>query len=131
MLIRHALAAAVLAATSAAALAQTDVPTPAVPAPAAAPERGTATPLIDQREQRQQDRIRAGRESGDLTKKEGRRLRAEQKGIDRMQQRAEADGSVTHKERERIRHAQRHAAKDIHRQKNDGATKDATTGTGK
>ncbi|WP_374675199.1 hypothetical protein [Ideonella sp.] len=136
MLFRHAVAAAVLAATSAAALAQTDVPTPSVPAPAATPDRGTATPLIDSREQRQQDRIRAGRESGDLTRKEGRRLRAEQKGIDHMQNRAEADGTVTDRERKRIRHAQRHAAKDIHRQKNDGATKDATKdaaagGTGK
>ena len=130
MPVRHALAAAALITACAAALAQQpNVPTPTTPqptAPVTTPDRGTATPVIDQREQRQQERIRDARASGDLTKHEARRLRAEQKGIDHMQKRAEADGTVTAKERQRIRHAQRHAAKDIHRQKHDAASAPAT-----
>lgn len=130
MSVRHVLAVAALVTASAAALAQQpNVPTPTTPAPAVpvtTPDRGTATPVIDKREQHQQERIRDARASGELTKHEARRLRAEQKGIDHMQKRAEADGTVTAKERQHIRRAQHRAAKDIHQQKHDAASAPAT-----
>ena len=123
MSVRHALAVAAFVTASAAALAQQpNVPTPTTPqptAPVTTPDRGTATPVIDQREQRQQERIRDARASGDLTKHEARRLRAEQKGIDHMQKRAEADGTVTAKERARLQHQQNKASRKIRHNKHD------------
>ncbi|MBT9598241.1 MAG: hypothetical protein IV094_19830 [Vitreoscilla sp.] len=82
--------------------------------------------MIDKHEANQTDRIKQGRESGELTKREARRLKAEQKLIDRTQNRAEADGSVSAKERSRIRHMQDRAGKDIQRQKHDAASAPAT-----
>jgi hypothetical protein len=120
MKLRHAIAAAALAAVSAASLAQTPVP-----APEPVPPRGTNTPLIDKHEANQQERIQQGRQSGELTKHEARRLRAEQKLIDRKQKRAEADGTVTAAERQRIRKMQDRAGEDIHRQKHDDAQRPA------
>jgi hypothetical protein len=111
MTLRTLIAAAALAAISATTFAQ--VADPAVPA------RGTNTPLIDKQEANQQDRIKQGKQSGELTKHEARRLRAEQKLIDRKQERAAADGTVTAAERQRIRKAQDRASKDIYKQKHD------------
>lgn len=119
MNLRHLIAAAALAAVSATALAQTTSPAPTEPT---APARGTNTPLIDKHEANQQDRIKQGRESGELTKHEARRLRAEQKVIDRKQKRAEADGTVTAQERQGIRRMQDRAGRDIRRQKHDAAS---------
>lgn len=119
MNLRHVIAAATLASACAAALAQTATPAPAEPI---APARGTNTPLIDKHEANQQERIKQGRESGELTKHEARRLRAEQKIIDRKQKRAEADGTVTAQERQGIRRMQDRAGRDIRRQKHDAAS---------
>jgi uncharacterized sporulation protein YeaH/YhbH (DUF444 family) len=120
MKLRHAIAAAALVAVSAASLAQT-----AVPAPEPIPPRGTNTPMINQHEASQQERIKQGKQSGELTKHEARRLRAEQKLIDRKQQRAASDGTVTAAERQRIRKMQDRAGEDIYRQKHDAAEKPA------
>jgi hypothetical protein len=117
MNLRHLIAAAALAAVSATALAQT-----ATPAEPTAPARGTNTPLIDKHEANQQERIQQGKQSGELTKHEARRLRAEQKIIDRKQKRAEADGTVTAQERQGIRRMQDRAGRDIRRQKHDAAS---------
>jgi uncharacterized membrane protein YebE (DUF533 family) len=131
MNLRHVIAAAAFAAVSATSFAQSAVPAPA-PAPAPAEpsvqQRGTHTPLIDKHEANQEQRIKEGKQSGELTRHEARRLRAEQKAVDRAQNRAKADGTVTAHERERIRKMQNKAGKDIQRQKHDGAT---TTPAGK
>ncbi|HJV61813.1 MAG TPA: hypothetical protein VJ743_12770 [Albitalea sp.] len=133
MNLRHFVAAAALAAVSAASLAQTSpapapAPTPA-PAPAADPvttARGTSTPLINKHEANQEQRIKQGKQSGELTRHEARRLRAEQKVVDRAQNKAAADGTVTAQERHRIRHMQDRAGKDIRRQKHDAASAPGT-----
>jgi hypothetical protein len=125
MNIRQLFTAAALAAAVSTAFAQGATPPAGTPTPDA-PARGTNTPLIDKHEANQTDRIKQGRESGELTKREARRLKAEQKLIDRTQNRAEADGSVSAKERARIRHMQDRAGKDIHRQKHDGASAPST-----
>jgi hypothetical protein len=121
MNLRHFLAAAALAAVSGASFGQI-APTPAMPSTEPAP-RGTHTPVIDKQEHNQQNRIQAGKQSGELTRHEARRLHAEQKAVDRAQKKAAADGSVSTQERRRIRHLQNRADKDIYRQKHDGASK--------
>ncbi|MEK8031058.1 hypothetical protein AACH06_09545 [Ideonella sp. DXS29W] len=127
MNVRHALAAAALAAVSVTSFAQS---TPAPVAPPATPTtppvtepgvRGTNTPVINKHEANQQDRIRDGKQSGEITKREARRLHAEQKAVDRAQNKAAADGTVTTQERHHIRRMQARADKDIYRQKHDGA----------
>lgn len=77
----------------------------------------TATPRIDKREQRQEDRIQQGAASGTLTARETQRLEKEQAHIDKMQDRAAADGQVTQKERAKITAAQNEAKRDIRRKK--------------
>jgi hypothetical protein len=123
MNLRHFLAATALAAVSAASFAQI-APTP-VPPTEPVP-RGTNTPVIDKHEAIQHDRIVAGKQSGQITKREAQRLHAEQKAVDRAQNRAAADGSVSTQERQHIRRMQHRADKDVYRQKHDAATKPAT-----
>ncbi len=77
----------------------------------------TATPRIDKREDRQEDRIQQGAASGTLTARETQRLETEQARIDRMQNRAAADGQVTQKERAKITAVQNEANRDIRRKK--------------
>ena len=77
------------------------------------------TPAIDKREQNQKQRIKEGVKSGELTKKEARRLAAEQKKIKRDEAKAKSDGKVTPQERRKIRREQNRASKDIYRQKHD------------
>lgn len=78
------------------------------------------TPVADQRQRNQQVRIREGVTSGELTRTETRRLRAEQRHIRRTERRAKSDGTVTTQERRKIQRKQNRASRDIHRQKNDG-----------
>jgi len=81
--------------------------------------RSSETPVIDKREQNQKARIKQGVKSGELTKKEARKLGAEQKKIQRDEKKAKADGVVTPEEKAKIRKEQRKASKDIYRQKHD------------
>ena len=76
-----------------------------------------ATPRIERREARQSARIESGVESGQLTVRESMRLDAGQRRIDRMEARAASDGVVRPAERARIRQAQRHESRAIHRLK--------------
>lgn len=105
MNIRHTFTALVL--MSAAALAQAaDTPTP-------------ATPRVDARQAAQDQRIDQGQASGELTRRETRRLEAEQKGINKVEAAAKADGTVTAQERARLHRLQGKASRDIRRQKHD------------
>ena len=78
------------------------------------------TPLVDQRQQVQRSRIREGIATGEVTRPEAARLRAEQRHIRRAERRAKADGTVTPKERARLHQKQNRASRDIRRQKHDG-----------
>lgn len=100
-----ALTAATL--TSAGAFAQTAAPT-------------TPVHTTDERQAIQHNRIKEGRESGELTKRESIRLHAEQRAIKRKERKAAADGVVTNKEQNKISRLQNGANKDIAKQKNDG-----------
>lgn len=90
-------------------------------APVVPPVTGAASkvPNMDAREKHQDQRIEKGLANGDISKREAKRLKMEQRGIDRAQKRAEADGQVTDKERARIDRMQDKASKDIKRQRSD------------
>jgi hypothetical protein len=96
-------------------------------AQAAAPAGSASTPGIDQRQANQERRIDKGIASGELTKRETRRLEREQNAINRAEGKARADGVVTAKERHRLHHAQNKASRDIKRQKHDAQQRAAST----
>ncbi|MDR7308773.1 hypothetical protein [Rhodoferax saidenbachensis] len=106
----HALLAGFVLVATGAAFAQTAVPAPKDP---------LATPKIDQREANQEKRIAQGVDSGQLTKREARRLNRGEARIDKVEDHAEADGKVTGQERKRIAHLQRAESRDIAYQKHD------------
>lgn len=74
----------------------------------------------DNRQNKQSARIKQGVESGELNKREARRLNRNQKKIERTEDRMESDGEMTGKEKARLENMQDRASKRIHRQKNDG-----------
>lgn len=78
------------------------------------------TPVMDQRQINQEQRIDQGAASGQLNRRETNRLERQQNRIDRMENRAKADGVVTDRERARIGAAQKRASRDIAREKHDG-----------
>ncbi len=83
----------------------------------------TATPRVHRRQVRQQERIAQGARSGQLTPRETARLEAGQGHVERMKERAKADGVVTARERARLAHAQnvqsRHIARARHNRRRD------------
>ncbi len=90
--------------TSLSALAQTPAP---------------ATPRADQRQLNQEQRIQQGTQSGQLTNKEAARLEKGQDRVDRMEDKAKADGTVTSQERKRLQHAENVQSRNIQREKHD------------
>jgi len=78
-----------------------------------------STPRIDQRQEKQEQRIEQGVKSGALNKKEAARLEKGQDRVQKMEDKAMTDGKVTRKEKARIEHAQDVESKRIARQKHD------------
>lgn len=70
---------------------------------------------VDRRQQHQSDRITHGVEAGQITGREQVHLERQQRGINRMERRTEADGHVSAREALRIEHAQDRASRDIYR----------------
>ena len=77
------------------------------------------TPVIDQRQANQQQRIDQGVASGQLNKREANRLNKQQRHINKIEVRAKSDGVVTKKERARIGATQNRASRHIAREKHD------------
>lgn len=75
------------------------------------------TPRADKREAIQKQRIKEGVKSGELTKREARRLAHEQKKIKKDEAAAKADGTVTPQERAKLQREQNKASRDIARKK--------------
>jgi len=73
--------------------------------------------LFTTRQVRQQARIHQGVEGGALTPGETKVLQHEQRGIERLRQRAVADGHIGPRERETLVDAQDDASRDIYRLK--------------
>lgn len=71
------------------------------------------------RNKAQRHRISEGVRSGELTRGEAKRLRAQQHRIHNMERRAKKDGVITDAEAGRIEKAQDRASKNIYKQKHD------------
>ena len=78
---------------------------------------GQQTPGIDRRERRQSNRIRRGVNNGSVTRREARRLAAQQARIRAHERRARADGRVTARERVSIQRQENRASRNIYRKK--------------
>jgi uncharacterized membrane protein YebE (DUF533 family) len=81
-----------------------------------------STPRIDKRQANQAARIEKGEQSGALNQKEAARLEKGQARVQKMEDKAVADGKVTAKERERIEHAQNKQSRRIYNEKHDKQT---------
>lgn len=76
-----------------------------------------------QRNVNQQERIKQGMESGQLTNQEAARMERGQARVERKEARAGADGHVGAREQHRIQTAENHQSRRIFRQKHDGQTR--------
>ena len=88
-------------------------------APLSAFAQSTSTPVFDQRQANQEQRIQQGAQSGSLTQQEAARL---QRGQDRLQakeNKAKADGVVTGQERAQLQRAENRQSERIYREKHD------------
>jgi FtsZ-binding cell division protein ZapB len=74
---------------------------------------------VKERQKNQQGRIYQGIETGQLTRREARKLEEEQFHIQRDKQRAWRDGELTRRENRHLRKDQNRASRDIYRQKHD------------
>ncbi len=79
----------------------------------------TNTPVIDQRQGNQEQRIDQGISSGQLNQREANRLDKQQRHIDNLENKAKSDGVVTNNERARIGAAQNRASRHIAKEKHD------------
>jgi hypothetical protein len=77
------------------------------------------TPAIDRREHNQQERIRQGIKSGELTRREAVRLEEQEAKIRVNERFAKADGKITPAERERLEKELNRTSQNIHEQKHD------------
>jgi hypothetical protein len=80
---------------------------------------------VDRRQARQTGRIRDGRHSGELTRRELERLRQDQRRISRLERRFEADGRYTRGERRTLERALDRSSQRISRAKNNDRTRNA------
>lgn len=75
---------------------------------------------INNLQARENAAIEQGRYSGELTRREYRDLKAEQRAIQDMENRAKADGHISKREYRDIREAQANAARHISQESHDG-----------
>jgi hypothetical protein len=78
-----------------------------------------STPRIDQRQEKQDERIERGIEEGQITKKEGRRLEKGQEHVEDLEEKARRDGKVTKDEKRRVEEAQDKQSQQIQKQRHD------------
>ncbi len=79
----------------------------------------TSTPRIDQRQANQERRIYQGVQSGQLNQKEAARLEKGQARVQKMEDKAVADGKVTARERRKIERTQDKQSRKIARERHD------------
>ncbi len=79
----------------------------------------TATPVIKETAREERARIKQGVQTGELTKREARRLAAEQAAIHQDVKAAKVDGVVSKAERQNIKKEQRQASRRIFKNKHD------------
>ena len=84
---------------------------------AVAPGAGAAT--VNQRQERQQDRIEQGVKSGELTVREAARLEREQGRIQAEEKAFRSDGKLSKRERAKLQRDLNKSSRGIHREKHD------------
>src|SRR5262245_53627731 len=77
------------------------------------------TPGVNSRQRAQQQRIREGTRSGELTAEERSKLESEEKALQTEKRAYRADGIVTAAERKDLHKDQNQISKDIYREKHD------------
>lgn len=82
-------------------------------------QAGDKSPGVNKREHNQVKRIKQGVKSGELTKRETRRLVHEQAHIRAREARFKADGELTKRERVKLHRDMNRSSKHIYRQKHD------------
>jgi len=82
----------------------------------------TQIPGIDQTQRNQRERIRQGVQSGQLTNPDARKLKKEQKRIQREKRIAKANGFISKRERKIIKHEQKIASRHIYQKKHHHVT---------
>lgn len=87
------------------------------PAPAQSNDPG-----INRMQERQENRIEQGAESEKLTPREAARLEGEQKRIAELEERLKSDGTLTARERTRLRHELNQSRRHIERLKHNRRT---------
>src|SRR5258708_4801934 len=90
---------------------------PAVLMIAIAASAQTATPGVTERQINQQERIKQGEKSGELTPKETRRLEAREAKIQHDKKVAKSDGTVTPAERAKLQREENRSSRAIYRKK--------------
>lgn len=85
----------------------------------------TYAPRIQQRENRQQQRINQGEQSGSLTQSESARLEAQQNKIEQDQQRMASDGNLSRAERKKLTREQNRANRATYRKKHNQRSTDS------
>lgn len=83
----------------------------------------TTTKRSERKALRQRARIHEGRKSGELTRREARQLRKQQRRIDMRKRHAASDGVVTPDEQRSIDRSQRRANRNIFRKKHNTRTR--------
>lgn len=86
-------------------------------------EAGTRDPGVNQRQHRQHERIVDGMQSGELTRREARSLRLEQRSIKAREAEFKSDGVLTRGERRELHRDLNESSRDIYREKHDGSTR--------
>lgn len=80
-------------------------------------------PGINRHQLRQNERIKQGVRSGELTRGETRQLAQEQRAIRQKERQYKSDGVLTRNERQDLRQDQKAASRDIYEQKHDAQTR--------
>lgn len=83
-------------------------------------EAQTKTPVINARQHMQEKRINQGVRSGELTKREARTLRKDERKLTAEKRAYKATGHVTAAERRHMRHQENHISKAIYAKKHNG-----------
>jgi hypothetical protein len=90
------------------------------------PPAANKTPGINERQMNQQKRIRQGVKSGQLTKKETRKLEKGEAKIQSDKLAAKSDGKVTKTERKKLHHELNRESKAIHNKKHNAVQQKAS-----
>ena len=86
-------------------------------------DRGTHDPGVNARQNHQDERIKQGVKSGELTKREAKGLREERRDIKQLEKAYKSDGTLTRAERKDLHHELNQSSQEIYQQKHDAQTR--------